>query len=565
MRQQIAAGVPAASSSPYVGDNSVEYFEPPSRLQLLDKLHHLVRFSDFLLVVQGDAGSGKSSLLRQLRPQTGDGRLCHLVLQQATGASTLLRLLGEGCGLDVSDCETDGHLLELIHREAQYARDAGMQWLLVVDDADRLDNDALELLVNLQRAGITSIRTVLAGRDIVQRLQTTGLAQELEGRMHRESLQPFSDDEAGDFIRLRYPALEVLDSRKLQQLVNSSDRMPGSLELLASKALRLKSPMPAKLPRARRDKSGLVLGGASLMLVVIVAMAGWIYWQPESTSGISERVSVPLAVPVIAASVDQPVMPINVIEARPQFTEQLRVQVKDAVLPAASDADRSDRQDLDVLVDSTRPAVPVFLPALSAQDLFPDTRETIPVTQAVAQPAVRGSAQPNADLVEVIVAAEPTLAPKPEPGMVEVAARTPPSSAVKENAVKESIVNESAGAKPLAAAAKSAATALPQVVEMDGGGELLSWPDKGYTLQLLGARQLETARGFIADQQDPAAFHYFSTLYKGKPWHVVIIGRFGSRKEASAGVQELPASLQKLKPWARSIQSVKADIRKVPR
>ncbi|WP_157890195.1 AAA family ATPase [Marinobacterium aestuarii] len=558
MRQQVAAGVAAASSSPYVGDNRVEYFEPPSRLQLLDKLHHLLRFSDFLLVVQGGAGSGKSSLLRQLRPQAGDGRLCHLVLQESTGTSALLRQLCADCGLDIADCRTDGQLLELIHREAQYARDAGIQWLLLVDDAEKLDDEALELLINLQRAGIASIRTVLAGRSIAQRLEATGLAQELDGRMHKESLQPFDDDEAGDFIRLRYPALEVLDSRKLQQLVSSSDRMPGSLERLASKALRLKSPMPvkpAKAPPVRRDKSGLVLGGASLMLVVIVAMAGWIYWQPESASSISERVSVPLAVPVIAASVDQPVTPIDVIEASPQFTEPFPAPAKDAVLPAEPVADLAVRQALGAVVDSTKLAAPVFLPALSAQDLLPDAHETIPVTQAVAQPAVRGSAQPNSDLLEVVVAAEPTVAPRQEPGMVEVATRARLSGAVK----------ESAGANRLPVVAKSAASALPQATGMQSEDELLSWPDKGYTLQLLGARQLETARDFIADQQDPAAFNYFSTLYKGKPWHVVVIGRYGSRKEAGAAVQELPKSLQKLKPWARSIQSVKADIRKTSR
>nr|WP_256557722.1 AAA family ATPase [Marinobacterium sedimentorum] len=551
MRQQVAAGVPVASSSPYVGDNRIEYFEPPSRLQLLDKLHHLLRFSDFLLVIQGEAGSGKSTLLRQLRPQAGDGRLCHLVLQQATGASALLRQLGEGCGLDIADCETEGQLLELIHQEAQHARDAGIQWLLVVDDADRLDDEALELLVNLQCAGIASIRTVLAGRRIAQRLEATGLAQELDGRMHTECLQPFGVEEAGDFIRLRYPALEVLDSRKLQQLVSNSDRMPGSLERLASNALRLKSPTQTPAPRARRDKSGRVLGGASLMLVVIVAMAGWIYWQPEAASSIGERVSVPLAVPVIAASVDQPVTTIDVIANRPQVTALLPVPAEDAGRAAEAIVGLAIHPVVDELVDTIKPASPALLPALSAQDFLPAAREAAPV----GRPTVQRSSQPDAGLMEMVVAAEPAVVPRPVPGLVEVPVMTESEPAAKENS----------GVKTVSAVSVNVASALPRSTAMQGEDELLSWPDKGYTLQLLGARQLETARDFIADQQDPAAFNYFSTLYKGKPWHVVIIGRYGSRKEASAAVQELPRALQKLKPWARSIQSVKADIRKASR
>jgi septal ring-binding cell division protein DamX len=369
--------------------------------------------------------------------------------------------------------------------------------------------------------------------------------------MHTEFLQPFGVDEAGDYIRLRYPALEVLDSRKLQQLVSNSDRMPGSLERLASNALRLKSPTQALAPRARRDKSGLVLGGASLMLVVIVAMAGWIYWQPEAASSISERVAVPLAVPVIAASVDQPVTTIDVIANRPPVTELLTVPAEDAGRAAEAIAGLAIHPVVDELTDSIKPASPALLPVLNAQDLLPAAHEAAPV----GRPTVQHSSQPDAGLMEVVVAAEPAVVPRPVPGMVEVAAMTESEPAAKENS----------GVKTVSAVSVNVASALPRSTAVQGEDELLSWPDKGYTLQLLGARQLETARDFIADQQDPAAFNYFSTLYKGKPWHVVIIGRYGSRKEASAAVHELPRALQKLKPWARSIQSVKADIRKASR
>ncbi len=522
----------AAPASPYVGDSRVEYFEPPSRLQLLDKLDHLIRFSDFLLLIQGGTGSGKTSLLRQLKPRTAGGRLCHLTLQAQTGAGNLLRQLGAGCGLEIADCTTDTQLLERIHTEARHAQDAGEQWLLLVDNADLLDDEALGLLVNLQRAGIASVRTVLAGRGISQRLSSTGLAQELDGRLHQEVLQPFATDEAGDFIRLRYPALEVLDSRKLKQLVSESDCMPGSLEQLASRALRLESPRPV----VRSDMSGRVLGAASLMLVVIVAMAGWIYWQPEAPSAAGERVSVPLAVPVVAASVDQEAAPINVIEAGTPAGLSSAVQ------------GAGPRQSAIAESVVAAPAV------LTAQDL----RSDVP-----AEPSVGSLPEPvaeSAGLDEVVVAAQSPVVQQPESGMVEVAV-TPevPSGGRAQSAAV--VLPVLAAPEPVVEAKRVVAAPAAVLGEED----LLSWPDRGYTLQLLGARQLETAKGFIADQQNPAAFHAFSTLYKGKPWHVVVIGRYGSRKEASAAVLELPKSLQQLKPWARSIQSVKADIRKAAR
>ncbi|UTW10477.1 SPOR domain-containing protein [Marinobacterium rhizophilum] len=516
----------AVASSPYVGDSRVEYFEPPSRLQLLDKLHHLIRFSDFLLLIQGKAGSGKTSLLRQLSPQTSGGRLCHLRLQQETGTGDFLHQLSAGFALDADGCTTEAQLLELVHAEARHAQDSGLQWLLLVDDADLLDDDTLELLVNLQRAGISSIRAVLAGRRIEQRLASTGLFQELDGRLHLETLQPFEVDEAEEFVRLRYPALEVLDSRKLQQLVTDSDRMPGSLATRASRALRLKSPAPV----ARPGMSGRIWGGASLMLVVIVAMAGWIYWQPKASSVASERVSVPLTVPVIAASVDQPAEQIDVVEIETQAPGSVDAGLKSPSIAPASVA----------VVDAAL-AEPS---ALRAQDLLPDAFD---LQSAPQEPE---SVNDVAGLVEVVVAAEQPKLPQPEPGMVEVPIKPVVKAATEAQSAPERAV----------AFKKAAATPAASSEE-----ELLGWPDRGYTLQLLGARQLDTAKAFIADQQDPSAFHAFSTLYKGKPWHVVVIGRYGSRKEASAAVLELPASLQKLKPWARSIQSVKADIRKATR
>jgi septal ring-binding cell division protein DamX/type II secretory pathway predicted ATPase ExeA len=537
MRQQGAMG---QSASPYVGDTRVEYFEPPSRLQLLAKLHHLIRFSDFLMLVEGEPGSGKTSLLRQLKLQTAGGRLCHLVLRAQTDILDLLQQLGAACGLDIAEFSDDSALLERLHYEARLAEDAGLQWLLLIDNADLLQDEALQLLVNLQCAGIASIRTVLADQRVYTRLVMLGLIEELEGRVHQEQLQPFSDEEAGDFIRLRYPALEVLDGRKLQQLVRRSDRMPGTLERLASQSLRLESP-PLPL---RRDRSAWMLSGASMVLLVMVGIAGWIYWMPEPASALSERVSVPLAVPVVAASVEQPATPIDVAQTGPALYTPPPLNLPDHASRMATEPE---------IIASVLPALtapepvnppPVNpVPVLVAQDFLPETPALQGAGPVPAMPSSRAS-EPVSDLVEVVVAARSDAARGRESGMVEVNAVAPELTVVANSADV-----------PQAPAASDEA--------MVGGEDLLNWSDNGYTLQLLGARQLATIKDFIADQSSSEGFYHFSTRYKGKPWHVVIFGRYASRKDASRAVQTLPVSLQKLKPWARSIQSVKSDIRKI--
>jgi septal ring-binding cell division protein DamX len=92
--------------------------------------------------------------------------------------------------------------------------------------------------------------------------------------------------------------------------------------------------------------------------------------------------------------------------------------------------------------------------------------------------------------------------------------------------------------------------------------ELLGWPEQGYTLQVMGARAETSVRDFIQAQEQPQRFYYFQTVFKGAPWHVVVYGQYADRAAATSAVASLPESLRKLRPWARSIAGVKADIRK---
>ena len=71
------------------------YFEPPSRLQLVDKLAHLVRFSNTFLVLAGPAGAGVSTTLEQLHLQIGDddAYVLALELKGNTNLKALLKLL----------------------------------------------------------------------------------------------------------------------------------------------------------------------------------------------------------------------------------------------------------------------------------------------------------------------------------------------------------------------------------------------------------------------------------------------------------------------------------------
>jgi septal ring-binding cell division protein DamX len=96
---------------------------------------------------------------------------------------------------------------------------------------------------------------------------------------------------------------------------------------------------------------------------------------------------------------------------------------------------------------------------------------------------------------------------------------------------------------PAASLAMSAAPEVPQVVAADPSvvhGEQfrdLNWvkaQGDAYTLQVLGARNEEAVRQFIATQKDRNQFRYLQVTEGGQPWFVVVYGSFDSRDQALA-------------------------------
>ncbi|NQZ32039.1 MAG: SPOR domain-containing protein, partial [Oceanospirillaceae bacterium] len=118
-------------------------------------------------------------------------------------------------------------------------------------------------------------------------------------------------------------------------------------------------------------------------------------------------------------------------------------------------------------------------------------------------------------------------------------------------------------------AAKQSLNAVVKIVTQPVGRNakldaqsISAWPSTGYTLQLLGSRSDKGVLKFLKEMPNSAKMRYFQTKLKNKPWHVVIYGQYPSRSVANSAKAALPAKLKQLKPWVKSIKSVKVDINK---
>jgi len=302
------------------------YYEPPSRLQLVDKMAHLLRYSDFLLVVTGASGSGKTRLAHQLMHVTSDSSTQQAIvsLSADTGTKPLLISLKKALQLEAN---TQAEALAAIHEQCKALDEVGQHLMIVIDNAEWLNDEAIELLAGLLMSGTGGPRLVLAGEEsLVKRLVSLGIPELLEGRVHVETLSAFTEEEGHEFLRLLDPLRPELTPKAYKKVYQLSDGYPGglveSVDLLqgpetSSPASRLPLPVPH-------------IAAIAVVILVLVGISLWqlfpsdVSSEPEIVDG---RVSMPVTLPL--DRVDQSEVlpaPIEMADERSELSKRLAAQ-----------------------------------------------------------------------------------------------------------------------------------------------------------------------------------------------------------------------------------------------
>lgn len=537
------------------------YFEPESRLQLVDKLRHFVRFSDFLLLLTGDPGAGKSTLLQQLAPFANDSSIhvCKIAGSSDLNSNALLSALLAQVPNHSNQPATDQGYLIALNEQVQAFRSQGKRLLIIVDDADQLSEEQLELLINLQFANDnddgTAPQLLLAGApSLIDSLQESGWLESLAGRLHELELEPYSAEEMREYIQQYLPAVAASGEKQIAKLIAESGGLPGrvvnktsaTLPSAGKKKKRFWPQLPAfKVGRASAGRKAfplppLHMAAIAAMLVVITVAAAW-QFSPEESPVVTvdnggERIAVPLALNV--AEGDKTDAPVS---GNSELAKRLAEQ--EAKL-------RPTAEDKPVVAETLQPdSLPAETDAISAQK------------GAVAKPEPPAVAEP-----ETVQSADKPQLKKEKPDSPVVAAK--PSPAVAEK-LKPAVTQPTAGEKQSVAATQTQAPAAKPQPAVAGNARierdekaLMALPASGYMLQVLGARELNSIERFMQAYPGEKDLRAFSTLFKGKPWYVVVYGNYNSRSNAMAAIPQLPTSLRKQRPWARSLKGIQNDIKK---
>lgn len=497
------------------------FFEPASRLQLLEKLEHLSRFSDFLLLVSGPSGSGKTVLLQQLKSVESDRtqRLCTIDAAENCSLNALLVSLSQQLSPEI-DTETDNQqILNAIYEFSQIMAVEHIQWSIIIDNADQFEKPALQLLLQMlsdaQGLPLKPHLLMAVGEGFESKLQAFDEYSVLEAQVHNHELEAFTLAEAKKYLLQRYSASASLSDKQLQAVYDASKGYPGGLNQQAELLFRSGSVSKVRQPAAM-TRTYLVSIAAVLLLVLFGTL--WQYW-PENESG-SNRTQVAIQLPVekevVIAEVSEPVKDVKLNQPT-AYTPTAIVEKENYAVSVVSEPES-------VKETRVRSEVAVLETLKSEVE-----RQEVAVVQPVAQASVlpKKVVQLTQDPVvsRPVIAAKPIELPKPVP-----------RKEVKQVVVKSDV-------------------SLTDSEEM-----LLSWPAAGYTLQMLGAGVKSSAEKFIRAQAESQKFYLFQTRYKNKPWFVVVYGQYKDRAMAQAASKSLPAALVKLKPWARTIQGIQTDL-----
>ncbi|MBV5701066.1 AAA family ATPase [Pseudomonas aeruginosa] len=515
-------------------------FFPAQRKPVLGQLHHLARYSQLLLLVTGPLGSGKTLLRQALVASTNKDAVLSVVISARTAAdeTSLLRQVAQGLSINQASLEA------ILTKVAQLAI-TGQDVYLMVDDAEQLQDSALEVLL-LLASGTNEgrLHVFLFGEpSLLPRLE---VFSEGEERFHAIELQPYSEEETRDYLAQRLEGagqgIELISNDLLVDIHEQSEGWPGAINQVARDALI--EAMLANRGAARKATGGSFnLPKKHLVILAVVAIGVIAAWfmqgksKPEAPQTASTELSMnggtpaqaqqPGSGPAVEFNGSSQPLPLPLVgESQPVIREPLA----QAAGQGSDDEGGLPSAAVPPTVSSSAPPV-TPLANNGVTPMHPVPAPTEPTAPA-ATPTPAQTPAPAAP-----VASAP--ASKPAPAPAKPAASKPATTAA---------------AKPAPAPAAKPASGVgagSQWYRNQSGGN--------FALQILGTGSEANAQAFIR-QQGGGDFRYFKKTLQGKPFYVVTYGSFPNRAAALAAVKKLPSKVQAGKPWPRTFASIQQEI-----
>lgn len=474
-----------------------------TQLKSLELLSHLTSYTDSVVMVSGPAGSGKTFLANMLTAQRElPEETCLITADPSTSMAAVLSAIANHLNMPaVYDDTLLSH--NMILDEARLKKEDGSDVLIIIDQADCVDDDTLVKLVDFAYASQGLLSIALFGRSGFEQVSQQANS---ELSIHPHYLSPLEKDEALTLLteELGSEAVASLSEKSLKKLYASSGGWPGQLLAQANALLEGKKELGGRFSRFLPITNILAVAVIATGLILLMLYKDKESAHKESAqdgdpnTGLSDNLSV-------AERADD--QSVSSGQNPPPILETTDIKT----LEVASVGSGNVAQDKESL-----------------------TKEPSQTVNTRDESSEKEYNQQNyASLMEE----NPETKIQPEESI---------SSATASDSIPESAPVASASSKTYA-----------------GDGAKLLLYTEGFVIQLMGSSSLSGAEKFKSQWQPKVAGQLFlyQTSLNNKDWFVVVDGVYASRDQANSVKKKLPATLLSSSPWVRPLAQVHDSIR----
>lgn len=477
------------------------------RSQHINMLYHLAQNSELLLVVTGEPGSGKTSLLQHFIDMGDDTwRSCVVDANSMMNPEQLLIQIAEGFGLP-QDSVNFGSGIEMLKRRLVDMKRSELISILIIDDAHELPAASLTMLMKLSELSDENeglLRIVLFSEpQLIEVLNASSLKDVRYRVTHTLEMPKLNEQETVDYIQHRLVVAGLNDTNvftrnQLKKIYRLSGGIPGKINFYAHETLLGNQD---KFSVKTNTESSTRLRSAISILVILGITLGitWFFTR-DALDKLSQHLTAPDNTEHDAVTeAQQTTRPLPLMPAKP-IIPSVKVGVDNTPVITNNETTENNKTDHSVNTYALRQADIQTKPITSIDKVLPSTMPIAPTTTVPA--------------------------------------------AIKTD---KSILDN-----------KSVALKKPVITKPVAPDWIARQNPRHFTLQIMGSHEhasiVKIINAHKLSTNEAAVLH---TRLNNKDWFILVYGSYNTREKARASVSSLPGDLQITKPWPRQIGDIK--------
>jgi DamX protein len=555
-----------------------------ARSERLALLNHMTQFSNLLLILMGEAGIGKTSLLQRfvITAQV-DWRICEITANTMMDAEQMLFAAAQGYGLQQLPNDA-AQLQEMLYARLATLHRQEQVPILIIHNAHTLPKEALIAVFNLADAQVEQgnlIRIILSCEPQIEKILQAKDVRPLRERVtHTMEIPPLDEAATAEYLKHRmavagFDGITPFTPKVVKKIFKASHGVPARINEQAHQILehgdttsQFDDEMPAAESGGRSYKTMVFITLAAIVVVSVFVYQDQINALLEDKTGVTTPAQTPVtapAPPVVAKQ--EKIIALEPAAAPPTVT------VPVTAVPASTD---------------TAPAVVPAAPPTPATAARPTAAGAVPPAITIDIRSLDPAALPPSAKAQSMTIYGQGFTPDSKVNVSwsghEKTLKSTQVKFINENELRLTITTGSKLDKwsvqvldpqfgkskrvEFAVGKVTPATttvAVTPVAEKVTGIHDAAWikqqAPQHYTLQLFGTHTHAAALAFIQQHKLQGELAIFYTQKQGGDWFSVVLGSYATQQAAQQASTQLPEAIQQAKPWVRRFDAVMAEIK----